>query len=124
MTQEEIAQIVAAVIAAQAQAGKAQPKARKAKVASTAAPVVWDGELTATRKGYKFEFTRLGVVRAQSNPTEKYSVIATRLHDGAQAQASVKMQFVGQTIRERYASVSALDALYGFKLSRKFAAVA
>jgi hypothetical protein len=124
MTQEEIAQIVAAVIAAQAQAGKAQPKARKAKVASTASPVVWEGDLTATRKGYKFEFTRLGVVRAQSNPTEKYSVIATRLHDGAQAQASVKMQFVGQTIRERYASVSALDALYGFKLSRKFAAVA
>ena len=124
MTQEELQAIVAAAVAqALAQAGKAQPKARKAKqakVADTAAPVVWDGDLTATRKGYKFEFTRIGIVRAASTPAEKYAVVATRLSDGAQAQASVKMQFVGQTIRERYASVSALDALFGFKLARKF----
>lgn len=123
MTQEEIAKIVAQVLAAQAQVSvKAQPKARKAKakVASTAAPVVWDGDLTATRKGYKFEFTRIGIVRAASNPAEKYSVVCTRLSDGAQATTGVKMQHIGQTVRERYASVSALDALFGFKLARKF----
>jgi hypothetical protein len=123
MTQEELQAIVAAAVAqALAQAGKAQPKAKakQAKVASTAAPVVWDGDLTATRKGYKFEFTRIGIVRAQSNPAEKYTVVCTRLSDGAQAVAGVKMQHIGQTVRERYASVSALDALFGFKLARKF----
>jgi hypothetical protein len=121
MTQAELQAIVAAAVAqALAQAGKTQPKARKAKVASTAAPVVWDGDLTATRKGYKFEFTRIGIVRAQSNPAEKYSVVCTRLSDGAQATTGVKMQHIGQSVRERYASVSALDALFGFKLARKF----
>ena len=122
MTQEQkLAKMIAEAVAqALAQAGKAQPTARKPKVASTASPVVWDGDLTATRKGYKFEFTRIGIVRAQSNPAEKYSVVCTRLSDGAQATTGVKMQHIGQTIRERYASVSALDALFGFKLARKF----
>jgi len=122
MTQEQkLAKMIAEAVAqALAQAGKVQPKARKAKVASTAAPVVWDGDLTATRKGYKFEFTRIGIVRAQSNPAEKYSVVCTRLSDGAQATTGVKMQHIGQSVRERYASVSALDALFGFKLARKF----
>lgn len=123
MTEQEITAIARAV--AQALAGvEAKPAPAKAKakkvVAAPERGATWTSATSVVRGNFRFDFTYLGVVRATTNPSDKYLVSITRLSDGATIEARAKLP-VGQALSERYAKVGALDALVGFRM-KKFAA--
>jgi len=126
MTEAQMRAIVAAAVAeALAGASKAKASKGKARKGKKVAPVrgaVWTSEREVVRGDFRFVFTSVGQVRLLTNPAEKYSVAITRLSDGVTITRGAKTA-IGQTLRERYASVSALDALVGFA-AKKFTAAA
>lgn len=127
MTEKQMRAIVAAAVA-EALAGASKParaskgKSRKAKPAAPVRGAAWVSDREVVRGDFRFVFTSVGQVRLLTNPAEKYSVAITRLSDGVTITRGAKTA-IGQTLRERYASVSALDALVGFA-AKKFTAAA
>ena len=127
MTEAQMRAIVAAAVA-EALAGANKParaskgKSRKGKKVAPVREAVWASEREVVRGDFRFVFTSVGQVRLLTNPSEKYSVAITRLSDGVTITRGAKTA-IGQTLRERYASVGALDALVGFA-AKKFTAAA